>query len=230
MNCKWCNKELTENQVYDFLRGKQVRMCCSKACSMKIFYYNKKENEPIRIKEKIAYNHNCIKCGKDFINSVKNQKHCSTKCSAYISSERMINNNPMKNLETRNKVRNTLINMKHKPIIQGGNGKGATIHQLNLYNELIKYNNSFEMELIELTKPYTDEFKAPNHYKIDIASRIYKLAIEVDGVSHNSLKVKECDNRKDKLLSLKGWKVLRLSNLQIESELNNCVQAVLSMI
>ena len=39
------------------------------------------------------------------------------------------------------------------------------------------------MELIELTKPYTDEFKAPNHYKIDIASRIYKLAIEQNGLA-----------------------------------------------
>lgn len=131
--------------------------------------------------------------------------------------------------KTRAKVSQTLKEMKHKPLIQGGNGKPATLQQLTLYNELTKNDNSFEMELIEKTSPYTNEFNAPRHYKIDIGSRIHKIAIEIDGNSHNTLRVKECDNRKDALLSLKGWKVLRLSNSQIEKELKNCVQTVLSM-
>jgi len=230
MNCKWCEKELTQAQVYDFLRGKQKGNACSKECSMNIFYYGTKENYSPRINNRKGYNNNCVKCGKDFISETKNQKHCSNKCAAYISSERMKIKNPMFDEATRLKARKTLIEMNHKPIIQGGNGRGATIYQLTLYNELTKYNNSFEMELIESTKPYIKEFKAPTHYKIDIGSRIYKLAIEIDGTSHNSKKVQECDQRKTALLNLKGWRVLRLSNLQIQKELENCVQMVLSMI
>ena len=175
--------------------------------------------------------HTCIVCEEKFVkHSVSKPLTCSLKCSSFLTSERMKLKNPMKNKETRDKVKHSLIELRHKPIIQGGNGKGATIYQLNLYNELIKYNDSFEMELIEKTNPYTKEFKAPYHYKIDIGSRIYKLAIEIDGNSHNSLKIQECDKRKTQLLNLKGWKVLRLSNLQIQTELNLCVQTVLSMI
>lgn len=133
--------------------------------------------------------------------------------------------------EYRKKASDRQKEIKHKPIIQGGNGRGATVHQLKLYNELVKTDDSFEMEVIEKTgKELAKKFKSPYHYKLDIASRIHKICIEVDGASHNTLKVKECDKRKDSLLSLKGWRVLRLSNSQIEKELKSCVQMVLSMI
>lgn len=138
--------------------------------------------------------------------------------------------NPMKYPEIRKKASDRQKEINHKPIIQGGNGRGATVHQLNLYNELIKYDNSFEMEIIEKTGILAKEFNSPRHYKLDIASRIHMLCIEIDGSSHNTLKIKECDKRKDNILNLKGWKVLRLSNFQIQKELQNCVQMVMSMI
>jgi hypothetical protein len=225
MNCKWCNKELSESQVYSYLRGKSKGNSCSSKCSMMIFNYKTKENY-YKIHHSI-----CVVCDSTFLrNTFSAGLVCSVDCQGVLSSIRMKVNNPMFKEEYRLKASLRQKEIKHKPLIQGGNGRVATVQQLKLYNELIKYDNSFEMELIEKTSPYTEQFKSPRHYKVDIASRIHKLAIEVDGNSHNSLKVKECDNRKDKLLILKGWKVLRLSNSQIDKELTNCVQRVLSMI
>jgi very-short-patch-repair endonuclease len=230
MNCKWCDKQLTDSQVYSYLRGKSKGNSCSGRCAMLIFSYNNKDKYITPLKERKAFKHVCENCNIEFINNTKNSRFCGNKCAGTLSSIRMKLNNPMFKEENRIKVSNTLKRIKHKPLIQGGNGRAATIQQLKLYNELIKHDNSFEMELIERTGDYAKKFKAPSHYKIDVASRIHKLAIEVDGSSHNSLKIKECDNRKDKFLTFKNWKVLRLSNSQIDNELQNCVQMVLSMI
>lgn len=218
MNCLLCNKKLTEEQVKDVLRGK-MKGYCSRECSAKA--------------QEKKLTKNCIVCNSEFTGGYKytyNKKVCSTKCAGVLTSKRMIKKNPMHNPDTRKKVSYSLKMISHKPIIQGGNGRGATLHQLNLYNELIKFDNSFEMELIEKTGKLMDKFNAPTHYKIDIASRIHKIAIEVDGPGHQSKKVQECDKRKEELLSLKGWRVLRLLNSQIDKELKNCVQMVLSMI
>jgi hypothetical protein len=225
MNCKWCDKKLEDKQVYQFLSGKSKGTACSSKCSMMLLNWISKENF------KIKNTFNCVVCKKDFIkNTSLNPKVCSIICQSNLSSERMTIDNPMFNEEYRKKVSDTLKKIKHKPFMQGGNGRGATNEQLALYNELIKIDDSFQMEFIEKTKPYSLEFKAPNHYKIDIASSYHKLAIEIDGVSHNNLKTRECDKRKTELLTLKGWKVLRLSNLQIQKELTTCVQAAMSMI
>lgn len=226
MNCKWCNKKLSETQVYSFLRGKTKGNACSSKCSMLLLNYGSPDNYNKK------HTSNCVVCKKDFIrNTASRGLVCSVKCQGVLSSERMKINNPMFIEKYRKKASDRQKEIKHKPIIQGGNGRGATVPQLMLYNEIVKIDNSFEMEVIEKTgKELAKKFKAPYHYKLDIASRIHKLCIEIDGSSHNTLKVKECDKRKDKLLSLKGWKVLRLSNSQIEKELMNCVQMVLSMI
>jgi very-short-patch-repair endonuclease/predicted nucleic acid-binding Zn ribbon protein len=230
MNCKWCDTLLNKSQIHEFLRGKAKGTACSRKCSMLLNHYKDKSKYFPPINGYKAFQHVCEHCSTDFFSAVKDGRFCSNKCAGTLSSKRMKENNPMSNEETRGKVSKTLKAIRHKPLAQGGNGRGATIQQLKLYNELIKQDNSFEMELIESTIPYTNQFKAPKHYKIDIGSRIHMLAIEVDGVSHNSLKVRECDNRKDKLLALKGWKVLRLLNSQIDKELQSCVQMVLSTI
>lgn len=226
MNCKWCKTQLSSPQVYDFLRGKSKGTSCSKKCAMMLLHWSSKENF------NLENTHKCIVCDKYFIKNQRVTKPltCSLTCSSKLTSIRMKDKNPMHNQINIDKARNSLILKNYKPILQGGNGRGATIYQLQLYNELSKHKDCFEMELIELTKPFTKQFKAPYHYKIDIASRIHKIAIEIDGLSHNTKKVKECDNRKEQLLILKGWRILRLSNLLIKNELQNCVQVVLSMI
>lgn len=226
MNCKWCDKELSKSQIYEFKRGKTKGTSCSSYCSQKLKHYKNKEDE-LKSKSK-----NCLVCGVKFIRKgIDNYKVCSAKCAGVLSSERMKIENPMHNEQTRQKVSETLKKIGHKPYIQGGNGRGATKSQLLLYNAITKLDDSFSMEYIErIPKKTRLEFKTPNHYKIDIASFFHKIAIEVDGVSHKNLKVKECDNRKNQVLFLRGWKVLRLSNSKIEKELESCVQMVMSMI
>lgn len=216
---------MTEKQKYEFARGKSKGNACSSTCSQLIRCHGSKQ----KLKEKNLSI--CVVCEKEFQKKIfSGGLVCSVKCQGILSSKRMKIKNPMHSPEIRIKCSERLKQIKHKPLIQGGNGRQASIHQLNLYNELIKIDNSFEMELIEKTGDLRFKFKSPRHYKIDIGSRIHKIAIEVDGSSHNTLKVKECDKRKTQLLNLKGWKVLRLSNYQIQKELKNCVQMVLSMI
>lgn len=233
MNCKFCDKPLTESQIYEYLRGK-TKGCCSRLCGSLYFYYEKAISLPkYKIKngrKRKIFNGICTVCSSEFESIVKVQKTCSSKCAGDLSSIRMTEKNPMLNKEVRDKVSETLKRIGHKPIKQGGNGKGNTKEQQLLYDELIKINKLFVCEYIFKTKGLNDEKIYPTHYKIDIALEELKLAIEIDGTSHNSLKVKECDKKKTNLLISQEWKVLRLSNLQIQKELENCVQAVMSMI
>jgi very-short-patch-repair endonuclease len=140
----------------------------------------------------------------------------------------MKEDNPVNKKGVIEKMSASLRRIGHKPYMQGGNGKPATEAQLMMYNALSKYDQSFEMEVIEKTGKLRQQFKSPNHYKIDIASRRLMVAIEVDGYTHSSKKIQECDQRKEQLLVLRGWTVLRFTNFQIQSELQNCVRKVLS--
>ena len=51
----------------------------------------------------------------------------------------------------------------------------------------------------------------PTNYKIDIANRRLRIAIEVDGASHSG-KRGALDAKKDALLRSWGWSVYRVSN------------------
>jgi predicted nucleic acid-binding Zn ribbon protein len=224
MNCKWCDKKLTDTQIYQFLIGKSKGSACSRKCSLLIYSHGSKESYIQKLKS------TCIVCGSDFQRQLfSGGKVCSTSCQGKLSSDRMKKLNPMFIEEFRNKASRRQKEINHKPKIQGGNGRGATVQQLLLYNELSKIDTSFSMEYIEKTGHLAKQLKSPRHYKIDIASKYHMIAIEVDGSSHSSLKIKECDERKNKLLTLKGWKVLRFTNSQIQKELENCVQMVMSM-
>lgn len=233
MNCKFCNKPLNNVQVYEYLRGK-TKGFCSRICGSLSIYYEDAIKKPKYIikngRKRKIFNGNCIVCKLEFESTVKNQKTCNVKCAGVLSSKRMIDENPMHKKEIREKVSNTLKIIGHKPLIRGGNGKGNTTEQQLLYNELVKINKSFVCEYVFKTKGLNAKKIYPTHYKIDIASKELMLAIEIDGRSHNSNKVKEWDKKKTNLLTSQGWRVLRLSNLQIQKELKNCVQVVMSMI
>lgn len=216
MNCLLCNKLLTPHQVYEVVRGKMVGYCSRKCRDIKL---RKQESKP------------CENCGKIMTkasNQIKKVKVCSMKCAGDRSSKRMTENNPMKMPGIREKVSEALKKMGHKPPVLGGNGRGMTIYQEALLNRL---GTGWRGEYIEgHTHQYAKEYGCPNHYKIDIANKKKLIAIEVDGASHNSLKGHERDKKKDTVLCLLKWKVLRFTNKQIEKDLSGCVQKVLSMI
>ena len=133
-------------------------------------------------------------------------------------------NNPMKNAEIRAKVSATLKKINHQPKTRGGNGRGATIPQKMLANAL-----GWQMEYaVKTEKPRGSGY--PTCYKVDIANPEHKIAIEVDGSSHQALERQMQDKKKEALLISKGWKVIQFKNLGVIDNLEKCVQKVMSMI
>jgi hypothetical protein len=128
----------------------------------------------------------------------------------------------MRHAAARAKVSATLVEMKHTPPIRGGNGKPPAEPQRLLAEAL-----GWPMEVVILTGP--DRAKgAPPCYKIDIAHWTKRVAIEVDGLGHNTFKIRAADARKTAFLEARGWTVLRFSNAQVLADLEACVQTVLS--
>lgn len=76
------------------------------------------------------------------------------------------------------------------------------------------------LEYAVLTSPVKDRFVSlPNCYKVDLAHPGLKVAVEVDGPSHNTPKWRFLDARKTAVLNCLGWKVLRFTNAEIEADL-----------
>ena len=126
--------------------------------------------------------------------------------------------NPMHNQSSRDKMRETLLKIGHKPIVQGGNGRGMTSPQQLTLNAL---GDGWVAEYVLKTKRSPKE-GYPYHYKLDLANVGMKIVIELDGGSHLSFKRKEQDLKKDALLRMHGWKVLRLKNQEAMKLFTTC--------
>lgn len=141
------------------------------------------------------------------------------------ASERMKRNNPMAKDDIREKMSRTLQQIHHHPKIQGGNGRGLTIPQKSLLDELTKRGLTPIPEYVIPTRMRPLGY--PTHYKIDLALPELKIAIEIDGGSHGSLKVQEADRRKTAFLTGCGWHVLRFTNQQAEVHTEECALEIL---
>ncbi len=107
------------------------------------------------------------------------------------------------------------------PELTGGNGTGPTVPQALLAERL-----GWPMEVVVPTSrpsPY------PPCYRVDVASPVLRIAIEVDGESHNSRAVRERDARKDALLRSLGWTVLRFTNRRVLRETDAVIAEVLAV-
>jgi hypothetical protein len=223
MSCRYCKKELSDDQKYYFLRGKSQGFC-SILCAQLFREYETPEKR-INLLSK-----SCIVCGCKFELAYRKDKKkvCSLPCAGRLASVRMTNNNPMFNEGTKRAVSDTLKRMKHRPSIAGGNGRGLTVPQKYLFEALLCFDESFKCEYVFATK--TKEARVPSHYKIDIASPSLMIAVEVDGTSHKSLKIKQCDEKKNQFLASKGWKVFRFWNKEVMQNTIECAKTVMSMI
>lgn len=118
--------------------------------------------------------------------------------------------NPMTDPAVREKVSRQLKAMKHGPSVRGGNGKGLTKAQSALLDVLgPSWCTEWSISLGQRMPGY------PTHYKLDLARPDLKIGIEADGNSHYSRK--EQDRKKDEMLDLLGWTVLRFWNQDILS-------------
>lgn len=230
--CAYCNKTFAVKEYTDA----RYKIFCGRSCAQKDSWVGRE-----RPKKRTD---TCAECGVEFIQTSHPKRFCTTSCSAkwrcrekprtwspedrekiskrmtvFMNSnhptalsmvERIRKLKPMQKEETRLKLSNTLKAMGHRPKVRGGNGTRTPVPQQYLFDQL---TGSWQLEYAISTGPKTEGI--PTHYKIDIANPVLKVAIEVDGGSHNSPVRRAMDKRKDTKLKQLGWKVLRFLNKDI---------------
>lgn len=67
-------------------------------------------------------------------------------------------------------------------------------------------------------------------YIVDFYCDELKLIIEVDGEIHSQNEKPKYDFRRDNILKINGYHILRLSNLEIETEINSTTNKIISFI
>ena len=172
----------------------------------------------------------CETCGNtEQIEYYESQKHrtfryCSPQCSMAgafkIRKPQMSTNNPSSDPQVRAKI-SASMKEKHslgKKTKRGGNGHGITECEkilLGVFPDLVP---NYIQSLGKRTPGY------PTHYKIDLADPEHKIAIEVDGNSHDSLKRQAQDRKKEEKLSALGWEVLRVTNKAVKENLQEVAE------
>lgn len=184
----------------EFVPNKHQRAFCSKACSAKARWQRKGFREK----------------------TVAAMQGAQSEASRRASSERMTKRNPMSDPAIREKARQSLLG---KPFLhRGGNGKALPEPQRRLACAL-----GWMTEFSVPTRPAKSQFqKIPNCYKVDIAHPGLKIAIEVDGRSHQATIGKRRDALKTEVLLLLGWSVLRFTNERVMSELSTVMMEIAS--
>jgi len=128
-------------------------------------------------------------------------------------------NNPMRNLETRRKM--IASNKGRTFLARGGNG------QLTTQQKALRDATGLPVEFVIITGPVKHLFSSlPNHYKVDLADPLRKLAIEIDGKTHKLKKWKFFDKRKTAVLTALGWSVLRFWNHEVTNDLPSVVKQI----
>jgi hypothetical protein len=138
------------------------------------------------------------------------------------ASSRMRERNPMRSPEARARMSRTLRLVGHEPKLRGGNGHGPTREERLLAEALGWQTNVIVRTLMPRGSGY------PAHYKVDVGCPVRKVAIEVDGGSHGSLKVQGWDAKKAALLRSYGWTVLRFTNAEVLADPEACAALVRS--
>jgi hypothetical protein len=193
--CEFCGKK----RVKDW-KGLTPPRFCSKSCSAQW-----------RAGTQEGRNHH-VRMGEASVRATGGLKErWKTAAFREVAVRRMKVSNPMHDDATRIKAGETKKGRPF-PAARGGNGKPMPIPQLLL------------MELTGLLPEYSVGVprdirgrisRAPKCYKIDLASPQSMLAVEIDGQGHHALKVRKADQKKDGILSLLGWTVLRFSNKEV---------------
>ena len=197
--CKDCKKVITR-------RAKR----CSK-CNLKFRYKNTKTAQKISVTFKKKYpGHSnvtiiCKYCGKkkDVNYNMRDQEFCSISCSSKYNW-------------TKENYRNN-ISHKFDERIEKGLHKGWP-HRNKFYKS---YAEKFFSKVLKSRKIKYEFNKKEGMYFIDFAIDKKMIALEIDGKQH--LRRKTSDDKKDKLLRSRGWKVYRIKWRQpqkIKPEIN----------
>jgi very-short-patch-repair endonuclease len=66
-----------------------------------------------------------------------------------------------------------------------------------------------------------------SHYIVDFYCNELKLIIEVDGEIHSLNEKPKYDLKRDNILKINGYHIIRLSNFEIETELNSTINRII---
>lgn len=114
----------------------------------------------------------------------------------------------------------------HKPVIQGGKGRGLTRPQKQLFAML---GPAWTPEMVIKTGLPKRDGNA-TWYSADLAHAGLKLCVEIDGGSHKTLEAQARDARRNRILSQLGWTTLRFSNNDILRNMNAVIAKIESTI
>ena len=67
-------------------------------------------------------------------------------------------------------------------------------------------------------------------YIVDFYCHDLKLIIEVDGEMHSLPENKKHDSKRDNILKINGYNIIRLSNVEVETEINSAINKIISYI
>ena len=67
-------------------------------------------------------------------------------------------------------------------------------------------------------------------YIVDFACALERLAIEIDGATHSSDDEIRHDAQRDAYLKARGWRVLRIANVDVYADLDAAVEFVLAQL
>ncbi len=169
-------------------------------------------------------------CGKDCSKEYRRKISSETmsKTNLKYASERMKRNNPMRHKYIREKVSNTHKTIGHQPKIRGGNGRPPTAAEQRMADLIGPLG--FKNQYVVKTGSLRHQFRAPTHYKIDLANPDMMIAVEIDGGSHSALSRREQDQRKTLFLITSGWRVLRFSNSDVMERTEETLFTILRLI
>jgi hypothetical protein len=66
----------------------------------------------------------------------------------------------------------------------------------------------------------------PTTWVLDIANPVARVAVEVDGLTHRLTAQKAIDRRKEDSLMSRAWRVVRVSNEEVQANLEGCVEFI----
>ena len=130
-----------------------------------------------------------------------------------ILSERMRRQNPMAEALTREKSRRShwIRPAEFYDHLNGGNGRGPTVPESLLHQRL---GPGWIWQLVVPTgRPRSAGL--PTHYKLDLAHPGSRVAVEIDGHSHQTVLGRERDRKKDAWLASHGWRCRRFKNSDV---------------
>ena len=231
-HCESCGAGFEVRNVVPY----RNRRTCGERCRLKIV--SAKLSKPVKMYKKV-----CANCRKPFTSRDHRQRICSLSCmrkwTGAINQRNLLTPGPIRNaaldrlktnhsmstLKGRRHLSRVLRKMGHRPIAPGGNGRPTPIPQRMIYDLL---GAGFQMEFVQPTGSRRVKGGLPTHYKIDIANVAAKVAIEIDGSSHNSQKGRDRDQRKSEILAAQGWCVLRFTNAEVMNSAASVVKKIRS--